>query len=257
MKIFASDYDGTLRVGPNVSERNIEMINKWRNAGNLFVLVTGRSIESATSEMQRNGFTCDYLIGNNGGVIYQDGNCLKESLMDFDRALDVLEAIKQTNCISYVINDGYHRAKVIMDPNKPDLKYGMMKATLTVDEVLRNRKIAQFVLSLDDMQMAKETAKGLNDQFHDVITAYVNVDCIDVVPCNISKADGVHYLQDKYDLSNSDIHVIGDSYNDLPMIESYQGYTLNSAEMVIQDQASRRFEDVAEAISWVLESNEK
>lgn len=46
MKILASDYDGTLRVNEKVESYDLDMIHKHRAAGNLFGLVTGRSMES-------------------------------------------------------------------------------------------------------------------------------------------------------------------------------------------------------------------
>lgn len=258
MKIFASDYDGTLRVGPDVSEDNKKKIQEWRDAGNLFVMVTGRSMESILSEIERNRLTCDYIIGNNGGVIYdQTGKRLKETVMDFDRALEVLAFIKTVPCFSYVINDGFHRAKVVVDATRPDRKYGMIKATKTVEEVLANRKIAQFVLSLNDMQLAKQTAKIINERYQDAVRAYVNVDCIDVVPSTISKAEGIHFLKERCGIAHEDIYVIGDSYNDLPMIEAYHGFTLNHAEQSIQKQASASFESVASAIDSLLGKNEE
>lgn len=256
MKIFASDYDGTLRIGQDVSEENKRMIQKWRDAGNLFVIVTGRSMESILSEIERNTLSCDYIIGNNGGVIYdREGNLLQETVMEFERALKVLEYIKTVRCFSYVINDGFHRAKVVVDASRPDRKYGMIKATKSVEEVLANRKIAQFVLSLDNMELAKQTAQIINERYADTVCAYVNVDCIDVVPNCISKAKGIQFLQEYVKAAKDEIFVIGDSYNDLPMIEDYHGFTLNHAEAIIQKQASDSFESVAAAIGSLLDKN--
>ena len=75
MKILASDYDGTLRTEELVAEKDIEAIARFRKAGNLFGIVTGRSMESLQKEIERNGFTYDFIITNNGGVIY-DGDGL-------------------------------------------------------------------------------------------------------------------------------------------------------------------------------------
>lgn len=253
MKLFASDYDGTLRITADVSNDNKKMIDAWRAAGNLFVIVTGRSMESITAEQQRNQFSFDYLISNNGGVIYDAQlQKLSETLMDYQKALGVLAYIKTISCISYVINDGFHRAKVIVNPHIVDRKYGQVKPTMDAEEILANQKIAQFVLSMDDMDLAKRTAAELNEKFHDLICAYVNVDCIDIVPKHISKAKGVSFIASRHHIKNEDIFVIGDSYNDLPMIEAYDGFTLNHAEAVIKAQATNCYPDVAQALIHVL-----
>ena len=70
MKILASDYDGTLRVNEKVESYDLDMIHKHRAAGNLFGLVTGRSMESIKAEIKGNGIEVDFVIANNGGVIY-------------------------------------------------------------------------------------------------------------------------------------------------------------------------------------------
>ena len=46
MKLLASKYDGTLCYGEKVMAEDSQAITEWQNAGNLFVIVTGRSKES-------------------------------------------------------------------------------------------------------------------------------------------------------------------------------------------------------------------
>ena len=88
MKILASDYDGTYRYEPKVTKEDLDAVKRWQKEGNLFVMVTGRSMESFTKEIEVNGFHCDYIIANNGGVIYDgDMNQMKVSYMDFEQAL--------------------------------------------------------------------------------------------------------------------------------------------------------------------------
>ena len=84
MKILASDYDGTYRYEPKVTKEDLDAVKRWQKEGNLFVMVTGRSMESFTKEIEVNGFHCDYIIANNGGVIYYGGiNQIKRSYMAF------------------------------------------------------------------------------------------------------------------------------------------------------------------------------
>ena len=53
MKLLASDYDGTLRYGQDIMEEDIEALREWKNDGNLFVIVTGRSYESIDAQIQK------------------------------------------------------------------------------------------------------------------------------------------------------------------------------------------------------------
>ena len=47
--------------------------------------------------------------------------------MDFDKALDIISYIKNLECVSYVINDGYHRFKFDVDKSQVDHKYANME----------------------------------------------------------------------------------------------------------------------------------
>ncbi len=62
MKVFASDYDGTIRVNGSVSKNNLKALKQWKANGNQFGLVTGRSVSSALEEIKHYGYDLDFLI---------------------------------------------------------------------------------------------------------------------------------------------------------------------------------------------------
>ena len=135
MKILASDYDGTLRTEELVDINDIHAIQEFRKAGNVFGLVTGRSMESIQMEIEKNQIAFDFIVANNGGVIYdRDFNRLQVLYMDFNKALDIISYIKTLDCVSYVINDGFHRFKFSVDENQIDHKYGNMPDTKEHEE---------------------------------------------------------------------------------------------------------------------------
>ena len=68
MKIIGSDYDGTRNYG-GIDEAKLAAIEKWRNAGNIFALVSGRGPDVVLELYEEKKFGCDYLIANNGAVI--------------------------------------------------------------------------------------------------------------------------------------------------------------------------------------------
>lgn len=254
MKILASDYDGTLRMNPLVSEEDKIAISKFRQAGNLFGIVTGRSIESLTKEIEVNQFETDFIITNNGGVIYDcDGNLLECCYMDFNTALDIISYIKTQNCVSYVINDGFHRYKFNVDENQIDHKYGNVAATSEKQEsVLDRGKIAQLVISLNDDVLAKEIAHYINTNFKDYAVAYVNVHCVDIVPSGVSKAEGLLYMEAHLEVDHDCIYAIGDSYNDLPMLLQFHGMTLSHAHDDMKEYGFPIYDSVKDCIEDLM-----
>lgn len=254
MKILASDYDGTLRTEEYVSKEDIEAIKEFQAAGNLFGIVTGRSMESLENEIARNGFTYDFIVTNNGGVIYdKDKNLLKISYMNFDKACEIIEHIKTLNCVSYVINDGFHRYKYTVDENQVDHKYGKVQDTkVSQQEIFDKGKIAQLVISLNDSLLAEEISSYINDNFCDCAQAFINVNCVDIVCKGVSKAEGLLYIENHLQLNHDDIYAIGDSFNDLPMLEAFHGCTVKNAKECIQEQVGVVYDNVADCIHHLM-----
>ncbi|MBR5601095.1 MAG: HAD hydrolase family protein, partial [Clostridia bacterium] len=80
MKILASDYDGTFNVGGVVSKENLDAIEAWRAAGNLFGIISGRNLGSIKQILERDGVPYDFMIGCNGSVMTDaEGNSIGHS----------------------------------------------------------------------------------------------------------------------------------------------------------------------------------
>ncbi|MEG0574597.1 MAG: HAD-IIB family hydrolase [Erysipelotrichaceae bacterium] len=254
MKLLASDYDGTLRINKRVDEDEKKAIKAFRKQGNLFVLVTGRSIESIREEVAINQFEFDYIIGNNGGVVYDHNfTKMKENFIDFNAATACVEYIKTVNCIAYVLNNGVQRSKTVVNTKANDSKYGYMAASISEEEIRKEKKIAQIVISLENNNESHDIAAYINENFKDYINAYVNVNCIDIVPNGVSKATGLTYLIDKIGFDEKQVYSIGDSYNDISMISYFHGFCMESSPDEIQKIAKNEFKSVGNCIKYIME----
>lgn len=255
MKIFASDYDGTLRYRDTVTEQDKQAIKQWQANGNLFGIVSGRSMESMRQEAVKNQIAADFYIGNNGGAIYdKDFQEMKTYFFPFRKALDILDYIRNERTISYVLNDGFYRAKCVIDEAREDKKYANTKTTKTESEILAARKIAQLVVSLDCEADCQRIADYINATYGDIACAYRNINCVDVAPYGISKATGLSYMVAHFNVCNSDVYTIGDSFNDIPMLSTYNGFAMDSAPNQIKSYAKATVHQVADAIDAVLNS---
>ncbi len=70
MKILISDFDKTFYT--ENYDNNIKLINEFVNAGNKFVIATGRSYTSIKKEINKYNIPYNYLICNNGSVIFNE-----------------------------------------------------------------------------------------------------------------------------------------------------------------------------------------
>lgn len=249
MKIFASDYDGTLRIDDSVSELDKQAITAWQQQGNLFGIVSGRSMESMRKEAEINNIHADFYIGNNGGAIY-DKNFeeIKVYYFPFYKALDILAYIRSERTISYVMNDGFYRAKRVVDESREDKKYADTHTAKSETEILAAQKIAQLVVSLDQEEDCQRIADYINATFHGTASAYRNINCVDIAPYGISKATGLSYMASYFHVANKDIYAIGDSYNDIPMLSTFHGFAMNNAPNQVKSYAKASVDRVAAAL---------
>ncbi|MEG0823361.1 MAG: HAD family hydrolase [Erysipelotrichaceae bacterium] len=249
MKLFATDYDGTLRTKEKIAEEDIEAIKEWRKQGYIFAIVTGRSMESIIEQQKLNNFEFDYIVGNNGGVIYdQNLKLLKEECFKFDAALEIIKFIETIDCASYVINDGFHRCKCTINSKQTDYKYANVVSAISKEEIMNNKKIAQLVISLEDNEYALKVTKEINERFKEYATAYTNVNCIDIAPVGVSKYEGVNYIAKLTKICEDEVYTIGDSYNDLSMIKAYKGDCVATSHEAIIKESNKVYSSVGKAI---------
>lgn len=192
MKLLAVDYDGTLRRGDVVSDRNKAAVKLWHEQGNLFGIVTGRSLESIQREILKNDLKIDFLITNNGGVQADgNGNVLSIAMISFDVALEIIAYIRTCDCVSYVLNNGISRSYTLLKQGADDLKYGNQDLMRSEADLLAEKQIAQIVMSVENNEINHQYAKEINDRFGNAVEAFPNLNCVDIVPKGISKAMGI------------------------------------------------------------------
>lgn len=253
MKLFATDYDGTLNIDHHITESAKTAIRKWREAGNPFAIVSGRSMESLKEEVITQQIEADFYVGNNGGVIYDASfQEIKTYYFPYQKAMDILTYLKQAHIISYVINDGYYRAREIIDSSYPDEKYGHTSITYPPAELMANKHIAQIVAVPVSQQDNEKIAAYINTNFADVANAYRNIHCVDITPHGISKATGIAYLLHHLHLTKQDTYAIGDSYNDIPMLTTYYGFAVAHANDTVKQSANETCPDIAAALTKAL-----
>ena len=256
MKLLATDYDGTLRYAQNVMEEDIEAIQEWKKQGNLFVIATGRSLESILMEVQKYNLPCDYIVTNNGGMVF-DANQkeLMSNYLDYITSLDIIYAVKQMEHVSsYVVNDGVHRHKIVVNEDEIDQRYPDLQPDLSEEEVLDEGNFAQIVLSMSTLDSALHMAEQINQYFSGTVVAYANNYAVDVVPKGISKATGIEFVVEYAQVTEEDVYTIGDAHNDIPMIEfGENGYAMEMAAEDVKQFAAGVYSSVHDLIEHILE----
>ena len=240
-KAFASDFDGTLFMHGDYEgflEEDLQAIREYQKTGNLFGICSGRSLSGLKGSMHGE-ISCDfYIMATGAQILDKDGNTLWEKYLDNETAMKVYEQYRDTADIIfhgkdlvYTFGKGYPWQKHIHDLQdlKNDHVYGI--------------SLGMF----DTEEESVSLAKDINERFKDKVTAYANVNTIDVTPTGCSKGNGLKKLKE---LLNIDLTGgIGDSYNDETLIEDADiGYTFHRSPEEVRKKADLLVDTEAEAI---------
>lgn len=233
-KLLVSDFDRTLYVDCDISEKNLQALKRWKQSGNLFVIATGREEKALRGILHSYHLTTDYLICNNGArIVTWDGRTLFEQTMGDQQAWRIVETLIQK----------YHMA---VDVTLKEEGIRIFKTLEEFSQILSG--VLQIHIRFADTEQTKMAAEEI--QKHYDVEAYANERNLDIVHCKIDKAEGISLLIEILKWKG-EVIVIGDSFNDLKMIRRFGGYTLEAANEEIKRDASYICKDVADCISQI------
>ena len=266
MKLFGSDYDGTFykhkNRGENELEENKAAVEKWRSAGNLFAFATGRAINEMASARFIDGAEFDYLIGLNGGIVIDAKDAvIFRALIEPEIAEKIVKLIETHGFKRVNVTDGfkgyYASASWINDEmkalaKKHKIEKDMIESfQLTLEEALQN-PVAMIAVETDNPEEANAFAAVVNETFSGQVTAFSNLQHVDISAFGLSKATGLEQLAKLHNIEHANVYGMGDSYNDVPMLEKFHGFTLPEANAEIQSFADEIYPTVGAALEDLL-----
>ena len=257
MDLFATDFDGTLKQNGLISRKTMNEIKRFRENGNKFGIVTGRTLDLMAPELKIHNIPLDFLVGANGGIIQVAGQVMQHSFIEFSIVEQILALAHNKKIANVGVSDGYVYGNIYSRPAFSIIelvKYvGYISKRANGKKVLENKKITTMFLH-DSEEKIAEIYSLIKDI--DGVEAYVNnLVYLDVVAKDVSKANAVAVLESYFKADN--VYVIVDSMNDYPMIERYHGFCVANACAEIKEIASASFKEVGDALSYVMEVSER
>ncbi len=248
MKLLASDWDNTLRRHGTVSKADLEAIRKFREK-HCFGIVTGRSVGMIVNELDHYGVEVDFLIGTNGAVI-TDGKwkLLARKDIELSSAKRLIKALRGMPEVMFGISDGDRFGTIqsaIVEPG--DELVGIVEDD--PQEILDRGVVNSFYIRSSSDEKTWALYHWLEREFGDSMTFHYNK-TIDASAKGVDKAEGVRECQRL--MHADEVFVIGDSYNDLSMIEALNGFAVGNACADVRAKASRVFDGLADCIAWIL-----
>lgn len=249
MKILGSDFDGTLNHN-GIDDAKIQAIGRWRSEGNIFAIVSGRSIDDLLRIYNGNSFECDYLIGSNGAVIAKvDGTVISSIQCDGSIATPLLNHLLKNGC-SYAYVTTNFACEIYADKGDCD-----RNGKYTFDTLPEISYFNQISAKCSDNKKAEEITESVRECFGDALNPLKNGAFVDIVRADINKANGLYILMNLLGAKYEDVTVVGDNVNDKDMIEEFNSYAMENGVDTIKKLADHITPGVAELIEKELSGN--
>ncbi len=248
-KMFiASDFDGTINCGDG-REKDANAILKWREAGNIFSVISGRNTPSIRQLIKHYELSPDYVMGDSGNTKYTiDGELVDCNPVDAKYVMPLCDTLMEMGTYYICINQPEVATIVYHDKRgKGD------NIELDRDKVLSFKSFTQVSAVYASGAEAQAAADCINERFDGNMLAHRNGACLDIVPNGSSKAVCISDFTEKLGISFEDVYCIGDNYNDIPMLDKFNSFVVNNAPDDVKKHAKMAVVDsVADMIEYLL-----
>ncbi len=246
MKIIASDYDGTLNHG-GIDDKKREALKKWRDAGNIFAIVSGRGPVDALAIKEKDKLELDFFIAANGSIIMNSrGERVCDVRCDGETAVPLLKLLFECGCPwGHVQTDSPFRVYAEKDDCKNSGEY-------TLENMPPISFFNQINTALPDYETAEKVTEIIKEKLGDLFNPLQNGTCIDIVRADMDKAKGIYLLLDILGAEYEDVIAVGDNINDKAMIEEFRSYAMENGVELIKELADYTVSSVTELIEKEL-----
>ena len=241
MKALASDFDGTiyfLDVEGNYKQEDLDQIKVFQKEGHLFGICTGRPLIGIVENLKDKVDLDFYIVSSGALILDKNLNVIEEQVISFDVMKSIYNMYK--DIVGFFIQG--KEAMYAFEINK---EVNVLQTLIyDVDEI--KGEIYGISLNAGNEVQAQRICKELNYYYHE-LEAFQNKEYIDIVKKGCSKGNAVKKIKEILNLDM--IAGIGDSYNDIPMLESADiSFTFSSSPMTVKEKATYIVDSIAEAI---------
>lgn len=253
MKIIGSDYDGTLNHN-GIDDGKRQAIRDWRQAGNVFALVSGRHVNSVRDLHIRQDFECDYFVGSNGAVILDNQDqVVHKDCCDMDMLVPLLKYLYALGCPVGLVHSVDFFDVFPSEESCRELARDNSENSCTIDTIPAIPYYTQVSTWRPTEAEAAAVSAKVRERFGEYFNPMQNGLNIDIVRADVNKARGLYKLMERLGAEYDDVITVGDNVNDYDMIKEFRSYAMESGVQSIKDLADFTTPGVAELIKKELE----
>lgn len=269
-KLIAIDMDGTLLNSKNnVSNRTKKAIIKAKEKGVHVVLSTGRILKSAIYYSQKLGLKNPIVASNGGIIVDENSNLIYKKPLDKQSIKKIADMADEDDVYFHLYDETkfYSSRKVQefldfyrQDDEKTSIDFQLFKH---IDEIINteNLNIYKF-LFIDENKRKLQNFREKISTISDISISSSWSNNVEAMALNVSKGEALSKLSEILNIKLKDIITIGDSENDLSMLNiSGLSVAMGNASHKIKEKAdyitdTNDNDGVAKAIEkFILESD--
>lgn len=280
-KLVATDLDGTLFYPKHtirmVSNRTVRAIRRFIDNGNKFAIVSGRSFESCMAVIKR--IKRDVIIvGCNGAFIMENKKTIYSVSFKEGELLPVMKFMEENFDIRGVLLMNTDKAYKNVDSFKTKkYKFGYLtymffqgvyrenfhKSKMSYQELLESGKVhkllVMFGLNQDARRRAHEASIIMNEKFGDILECAWSGLVVEITPKGCTKAEGLKFVEEYYNINHNDVYVVGDSGNDISMFNAYyeNSFCMKKAPLSVSKHAKHIVSRAREVVAYIENEERK
>ena len=278
IKLFAIDMDGTfLNTKGYFNESTKEALKNLNESGVKSVLCSGRvatSIEHFTKELGLD----NPVIGNNGSIVkINHDHILYSHPLEDSHLKELIDFCDEHRCkYHFYDEDTFYSNRLNPEGVKHlmfESEYGMnLQCNLDISdrpyERLKERNKNAYKILVGNLREHPYVRERIIQMFEERFSDYLYITSsgpgsIEIMEKKVNKWNGILELADFLGINKDEIAAIGDSYNDLPMLQNARlSFAMGNANDEIKAAANYTVSNndgpaMAEAVDRILEFNKE
>ncbi len=223
IRLFCSDFDGTLGRSGRISADNCAAVRALQNAGVDFALVTGRPYANAVRILRRHHLNAHVVACNGALSATADGRICAEKPLPSEIAMKIFQgathrgwlfaAYDQSRCLiprwAPLVHGGWIESKV-------------HRSTGILPVRWRGEALDQWKITKINLYALHGAKAGSFRALYQDPALYVTTSSprkIEIQAAGVSKWEGIRVLAQTLGYQDSEIATIGDYDNDVPMLK--------------------------------------
>lgn len=251
----------TLGIRPNIiSQKNITAVKEYQRAGGIFVVCTGRMTTSIKNILAVNNIDCDVIAYQGAVIRLKNGEFILNGGIDAETAYRFLVKAESLNeHLNVFVNDVHYTDRLneytdfyVKSSGTPCIK---VDGKLS-DFVLKNNAVCQKICIMNPNEEIGVKIDFYSKDFPELEVNSGAYFLTEIIDKKSNKGNAVKIIAEHYGIDLKDVIAIGDSSNDISMIEvAGLGVAVGDGNETLKRKADAVAPDFKDdAVAYVIEN---